>query len=176
MQAYRNAYGLDLRIGIFFNHESPLRKPSFLTRKISQGVAKILLGRAQVLEIGDTTIMRDWGYADDFATAIRLILESESPDDYVVSTGTVHSIADLLGFAFKAIGIEHWEPYVRTSADFLRPIENTTIAGDSSKIRDQLGWHPSKNIAEVMQEMVAFDLQILSDETDKPLWKPSRKA
>ncbi len=172
-QSFRSAFGLDVRIGILFNHESPLRQSHFLTRKISSAVARIALGKQQQLELGDLTIRRDWGYAGDFAQAIRLMLEMPEPDDFIVATGETHSVADLVSFAFKHIGISDWERYVISSTEHFRPIEHPPTRGDSSKIRQKLGWFPTKSIEDTISEMVDFDLMLLKNEIAKNEWQPN---
>lgn len=172
-QCFRTAYGLDVRIGILFNHESPLRKEQFLTRKISSSVARIATGRQKILELGDLEIRRDWGYAGDFAEAIKRILEAAAPEDYIVATGETHSVSDLVSYAFNHVGLQNWGKYVVSSEKHFRPLDHPPVSADNRKIRQSLGWAPTKNIGETIREMVDFDLGLLESNSLEKEWMPS---
>jgi GDPmannose 4,6-dehydratase len=145
--------------GILFNHESPRRGPEFVTRKVSQAVARIHLGLQDHITMGNLDAKRDWGFAGDYVEAMWLMLQQETADDYVVSTGETHSIKELLDVAFTAVGIEDWEPYVKQDARFMRPAEVELLIGDADKAKTVLGWEPKVSFTELVQMMVENDLE-----------------
>ncbi|WP_415854076.1 GDP-mannose 4,6-dehydratase [Sinomonas sp. G460-2] len=156
---YRESYGMHASSGILFNHESPRRGPEFVTRKVSQAVARIKLGLQDELVLGNLDAKRDWGFAGDYVEAMWLMLQQPEADDYVISTGETHSIEDLLGAAFGAAGIADWRPYVRQDPQFMRPAEVDLLIGDSSKARRVLGWKPKVSFDELVGMMVESDLR-----------------
>src|ERR1700741_4968543 len=138
---YRESYDLYAVSGILFNHESPRRGLEFVTRKVSDGVARIKLGMASELRMGNLDARRDWGFAGDYVEAMWRMLQQSVPDDYVVATGETHSVRELVDVAFKCVGLD-WEQYVKTDPAFLRPAEVDLLVGDASKARRILGWTP----------------------------------
>jgi GDPmannose 4,6-dehydratase len=162
---YREAHGLYACSGICFNHESPRRGLEFVTRKVSNGVARIKLGRQDKISLGNLDAARDWGFAGDFCEAMWLMLQQDEADDYVIATGETHTIGDLLDTAFAAIGVDDWSGLVDTDPRFMRPAEVDILTGDASKARDQLGWKPKVGFHELVTMMVESDLAI---EASKP--------
>lgn len=156
---FRESYGLHASNGILFNHESPYRGIEFVTRKVTDAVSKIKLGKQDYLELGNLDAKRDWGFAGDYVVAMWQMLQQEQPDDYVIATGVTHSVRELLDLAFSVIGINSWEKYVRTNEKFLRPAEVDLLLGDPSKAKDKLGWNPQKTFDEMITEMVEADIE-----------------
>jgi GDPmannose 4,6-dehydratase len=156
---YRESYGLHATSGILFNHESPRRGLEFVTRKVSNGVARIKLGMQEKVTLGNLEAARDWGYAGDYVEAMWLMLQQDEPDDYVIATGETHTIRELLELAFAAAGIDGWENYVESDARFMRPAEVDILTGDASKARERLGWKPKVSFAELVTMMVEADLK-----------------
>ncbi|MCB0981789.1 MAG: GDP-mannose 4,6-dehydratase [Acidimicrobiaceae bacterium] len=157
---YRESYGLYACSGILFNHEGPRRGLEFVTRKVTNSVARIKLGLQQEIVMGDLEPQRDWGYAGDYVRAMWLMLQQDQPDDYVVATGETHSIRELLDRAFAEIGVDDWAPYVRQDPKFFRPAEVDLLIGDSSKARERLGWKPEVDFPALVKMMVAHDLEV----------------
>jgi GDPmannose 4,6-dehydratase len=157
---YRESYGMHASSGILFNHESPRRGPEFVTRKVSQAVARISLGLQQKLTMGNLDARRDWGYAGDYVDAMWRMLQQDEADDYVVSTGETHSIRELLDVAFARVGIEDWEPYVVQDPRFMRPAEVELLIGDCSKAQEKLGWTPTVGFVELIEMMVDSDVEL----------------
>jgi GDPmannose 4,6-dehydratase len=155
---YRESYGMHASSGILFNHESPRRGPEFVTRKVSQAVARIKLGVQDHITMGNLDAKRDWGFAGDYVEAMWLMMQQETGDDYVISTGETHSIRDLLDVAFHHVGIDDWQHLVRQDPRFMRPAEVDMLIGDSSKARDKLGWAPKVTFDELVKMMVDNDL------------------
>ncbi|HWH29160.1 MAG TPA: GDP-mannose 4,6-dehydratase [Mycobacteriales bacterium] len=155
---YRESYGMHASSGILFNHESPRRGPEFVTRKVSQAVARISLGLQDELVMGNLDARRDWGFAGDYVEAMWRMLQQDQADDYVVATGETHSIAELLDVAFAAVGIDDWSPYVRQDPRFFRPAEVDLLIGDPAKAREKLGWKPTVDFPTLVQMMVQSDL------------------
>lgn len=155
---YRESYGMHASSGILFNHESPRRGPEFVTRKVTQAVAKIHLGLQDKLTLGNLDAKRDWGFAGDYVEAMWLMLQQDEADDYVVATGQTHSIRELLNQAFAAVGIEDWDKYVLQDPAFMRPAEVDLLIGDPSKAETKLGWKPKVSFSELVSMMVANDL------------------
>ena len=161
---YRESYGMFACSGILFNHESERRGIEFVTRKISDGVAKIKLGLADHISLGNLEAKRDWGYAPDYVEAMWLMLQQEKADDYVIATGKTYSIRDFLDAAFKHIGVDNWAPYIKQDPRFMRPAEVDVLRGNSEKALHNLGWKPKTNLAELVKIMVDNDLKLLSNE------------
>lgn len=155
---YRESYGLHASSGILFNHESPRRGPEFVTRKVSQAVARIALGMQDELVLGNLDAKRDWGFAGDYVEAMWLMLQQDEADDYVVATGETHSIEELLSVAFSVAGIDDWRKFVRQDERFMRPAEVDLLIGDPSKAHSVLGWKPKVSFAELVRMMVENDL------------------
>jgi GDPmannose 4,6-dehydratase len=156
---YRESYGLYACSGILFNHEGPRRGLEFVTRKVSNAVARIKLGLQDELVLGTLESKRDWGFAGDYVKAMWLMLQQDEPDDYVVATGETHSIREFVEQAFAEVGIEDWSSYVRHDDRFLRPAEVDLLIGDASKARTKLGWRPDVDFPGLVKMMVAHDLQ-----------------
>jgi len=157
---YRESYGLFACSGILFNHESPRRGREFVTRKVSEGVARIALGQARELTIGNLDARRDWGFAGDYVEAMWRMLQPPAPDDYVIATGEAHSVRELLQTAFAVVGLD-WRGHVRQDPALLRPAEVDHLVGDASKARDVLGWMPRVAFPELVEMMVRADLERL---------------
>jgi GDPmannose 4,6-dehydratase len=155
---YRESYGMHASSGILFNHESPLRGPEFVTRKVSRAVARIRLGLQQELVMGNLDARRDWGFAGDYVEAMWLMLQQEQADDYVVATGETHSVRDLLDVAFRQVGIEDWTSLVCQDPAYMRPAEVDALVGDASKAHRVLGWKPRVGFEELVAMMVEADL------------------
>ncbi len=161
---YRESYGLYACSGICFNHESPRRGLEFVTRKVTNGVARIKLGLQEKITLGNLDAARDWGYAGDFCEAMWLMLQQDEPDDYVIATGESHTIGELLELAFAAAGIDDWEDLVESDPRFTRPAEVDILTGDASKARAQLGWKPKVGFPELVRMMVESDLELESSD------------
>lgn len=157
---YREAYGLYASSGILFNHESPRRGYEFVTRKISMGVARIKLGLADSLMLGNLESKRDWGYAKDYVEAMWLMLQKDKPDDYVVATGETHSVKEFAKIAFACAGLD-WKKYVRVDKAFYRPAEVQVLVGDYRKAAAELNWRPKVKFQELIEMMVASDIEML---------------
>jgi GDPmannose 4,6-dehydratase len=158
---YRESYGLFAVSGILFNHESPRRGLEFVTRKVTDGVARIKLGLADHLSLGNLEAQRDWGYAGDYVRAMWLMLQQDQAADYVIASGVSHSVQELVELAFGHVGLE-WQPYVRTDPALLRPAEVDHLVGDASKARAALGWEPMVSFEGLITMMVDADLARLS--------------
>ncbi len=160
---YRESYDMFACSGMLFNHESPRRGKEFVTRKISDGVARIKLGLASNLRLGNLDAQRDWGFAGDYVRAMWLMLQDDAPDDYVIATGRTHSVRDFVRIAFDAAGLGSYEPYVVTDPRFVRPAEVDMLIGDAGKARRQLGWVPEVTFEQLVEMMVKADLDRLAD-------------
>lgn len=158
---YRESYGMFACSGILFNHESERRGIEFVTRKISDGVARIHLGLTDHISLGNLDALRDWGYAPDYVEAMWLMLQQEQPDDYVIATGETRSIREFLDCAFNHIGIADWSSYVKIDEKFMRPAEVDILRGNYSKANQQLGWTPKTSFNEIVKRMVENDIQQL---------------
>jgi GDPmannose 4,6-dehydratase len=154
---YRESFGLHASSGILFNHESPLRGIEFVTRKVTDGAARIKLGLANTLSMGNLEATRDWGHARDYVRAMHLMLQQEVPDDYVVATGRTTSIRDMCALAFRHVGL-NYEDHVTIDPAFLRPAEVEVLLGNAAKARARLGWTPEISLEEMIVEMVEADL------------------
>lgn len=157
---YRESYGMHASSGILFNHESPRRGPEFVTRKVSQAVARISLGLQDKLVLGNLDAKRDWGFAGDYVDAMWRMLQQDEADDYVISTGETHTIRELLDVAFETVGISDWERYVETDPHFFRPAEVDLLIGDSTKAHEKLGWKPHVDFKSLVRMMVESDVVI----------------
>jgi len=154
---YRESYGLFACSGILFNHESPRRGETFVTRKITRGLADIMAGKTQKLYLGNLDAKRDWGFAGDYVEAMWLMLQQEQPDDYVIATGETYSVSEFLDEAFGYAGLD-WKKYVEISPKYFRPAEVDLLIGDSSKARHALGWKPKVTFKGLVKMMVDADL------------------
>ncbi len=155
---YRESFGLHASSGILFNHESPLRGIEFVTRKITNGVARIKLGLQQSLALGNLDAQRDWGHARDYVRAMWMMLQQDQPDDYVIATGRTTPVRDFCDLAFKCVGLKA-EDHVTVDERFLRPAEVDLLLGDASKARAKLGWTPEISLEQLVTEMVEADLE-----------------
>jgi GDPmannose 4,6-dehydratase len=158
---YRESYNMFACSGILFNHESERRGLEFVTRKITNGVAKIHLGLADHIALGNLDAKRDWGYAPDYIEAMWLMLQQDTPDDYVIATGETWSIREFLDEAFKVIGITNWEPYIKIDPKFIRPAEVDILLGDCTKAQNQLNWHTRTSFQDMVKIMVENDIKLL---------------
>ena len=159
---YRESFGMFACSCIAFNHESPRRSPEFVTRKVSRQVARIKLGLADKLKMGNIEGRRDWGFAGDFVQAMWLMLQQPNPDDFVIATGVTHSVKQLLEIAFAHVGLD-WNKYVEIDAALLRPVEDDSLSGDASKASRVLGWKPTVTFEEMVRMMVDSDLALLAN-------------
>jgi GDPmannose 4,6-dehydratase len=159
---YRESYDLFACSGICFNHESARRGKEFVTRKISDGVARIKLGLAKELRLGNLDAHRDWGYAGDYVRAMWLMLQQERPEDYVIATGRTHSVRDFVRIAFEVAGLGSFEPYVVIDPRFVRPAEVDRLIGDAGKAARELGWKPEVTFEQLVALMVEADIDRLS--------------
>ncbi|HEY6415569.1 MAG TPA: GDP-mannose 4,6-dehydratase, partial [Acidimicrobiales bacterium] len=157
---YRESYDLHATGGILFNHGGPRRGLEFVERKVSHAVAQIKLGLASELRLGNLDAQRDWGYAGDYVEAMWLMLQQDTPDDYVIATGETHSVRELCELAFERVGLD-WEKYVVVDERFFRPAEVDLLVGDASKARRVLGWEPRTTFEELVNLMVDADVALL---------------
>jgi len=164
---YRESYGMFAVSGILFNHESPRRGLEFVTRKVSDGVARIKLGLADHLSLGNLDAHRDWGYAGDYVRAMWMMLQQAAAEDYVIASGVSHSVRELVEIAFGHVGLD-WEKYVRTDPALLRPAEVDHLVGDASKAQRVLGWTPTVSFAALVAMMVDADIAYLSGSLVRP--------
>ena len=160
---YRESYNLHASNGILFNHESPRRGETFVTRKITRAVARIKAGVQKKLYLGNLDAKRDWGYAPEFVEAMWLMLQQDKPDDYVVATGETHTIRDFLDLSFGHAGLE-WQKYVEIDPKYYRPAEVDVLIGDASKAKKQLGWVPKTKFPELVRIMTDADIALLAHE------------
>jgi len=159
---YRESYDMFNVSGILFNHESERRGIEFVTRKITNGVARIFSGLQDHITLGNLDSKRDWGYSPDYVESMWLMLQKDEPNDYVIATGVDHSIREFLDSAFQHIGITDWDKYVKQDERYMRPAEVAVLCGDSSKAREELGWKPKTSFDEMVSKMVANDIKLLS--------------
>lgn len=160
---YRESYNMFACSGILFNHESEKRGIEFVTRKISDGVARIKLGLADHISLGNLEAKRDWGYAPDYVEAMWLMLQQETPEDYVIATGNTYSIREFLDIAFNHVGIKNWEPYVKQDPRFMRPAEVDVLRGNFNKAKNNLNWTPKTSFVNLVKKMVNNDLKLLQN-------------
>jgi GDPmannose 4,6-dehydratase len=158
---YRESYDLFAVSGILFNHESPRRGLEFVTRKVTDAVARIKLGLSSELRLGNLDARRDWGFAGDYVEAMWLMLQQNTPDDYVIATGETHTVKELVQVAFDHAGLD-WEKYVKLDPAFIRPAEVDLLIGDPAKAKKQLGWAPKVSFEQLVKMMVDSDIERLS--------------
>lgn len=163
---YRESYGLFASSGILFNHESPRRGETFVTRKITRAVARIRAGLQKKLYLGNLDAERDWGYAKEYVEAMWLMLQQSEPDDYVIATGETHSVREFLEEAFSSVSLD-WQDYVELDTKYLRPAEVDHLVGDASKAKQALGWEPKVTFKELVRLMVDADVALLESSTVK---------
>ncbi len=168
MVHHRQRYGLFACSGILFNHESPRRPPAFVTRKVSLAAAAIKLGLGDRLEMGNLEAKRDWGYAGDHVEAMWRMLQADEPEDYVIGTGQLHTVRQLVATAFDCVGLD-WQHYVEVNPKFLRPDEHFQLVANPAKAQQQLGWQPQVSFEDLLAQMVAADLEGLQQGTIAPL-------
>ena len=166
---YRESYGMHASSGILFNHEGPRRGIEFVTRKVTNAVARIKLGLQDEVVLGNLDSKRDWGYAGDYVKGMWLMLQQDQPDDYVLATGETHSIEELVQRAFAEVGIDNWADYVRQDPKFLRPAEVDLLIGDATKAKTKLGWEPEVDFPALVKMMVAHDLQLEATKAGIPI-------
>jgi GDPmannose 4,6-dehydratase len=163
VSAYRSSRGLFACTAILYNHESPLRPERFVTRRATRGAARVKLGLARELAVGDLDARRDWGWAPDYVAAMRLMLAAEAVEDYVVATGESRTVRELCEAAFGAVGLD-WRAYVRVDPTLVRAPERTPLVGDARRLRERLGWAPTRSFGEIVAAMVEADLASLAGE------------
>ena len=159
---YRESYDMFNCSGILFNHESERRGVEFVTRKITDGVARIHLGLADYITLGNLDSKRDWGYSPDYVQSMWMMLQQDEPDDYVIATGEDHTIRDFLDIAFSIVQIYDWEKYVLQDERYMRPAEVDVLRGDSTKAKEKLGWTPTTSFEDMVMKMVYSDIKLLS--------------
>ncbi len=164
---YRTAYGMYICNGILFNHESPRRGKTFVTRKITRGISAILSGKADKIYLGNLDAKRDWGYAPEYVEAMWLMLQQEKPDDYVIATGETHSVREFLTEAFSLVGVGNWEKYIGIDPKYYRPQEVNILIGDYTKAKKVLGWEPKVTFKELVKIMLEADMKEAGLDTTK---------
>ena len=162
VSVYRKRYNLFACSGILFNHESPRRPPMYITRKVTQGVAKIKLGMEKELRLGNLDAKRDWGFAGDYVRAMWMMLHQDEPSDYVIGTGIPHSVRDLVEICFAYAGL-NWKDHVVEDSEFFRPAEKNVLYADNRKAVESLGWQPETSLTELLHMMVEHDLTLLDN-------------
>jgi GDPmannose 4,6-dehydratase len=167
MVNYRDSYGLFACSGILFNHEGERRGIEFVSRKITNAVARIKLGLQEDLVLGDLEPKRDWGYAGDYVKAMWLMLQQDEPDDFVVATGQTHKVREFVEAAFEEAGLDDWQKYVKQDPRFFRPAEVDLLVGDATKAREKLGWQPEVDFRGLVQRMLAHDLAIETKKAER---------
>lgn len=172
---YKTAFGLDIRTGILFNHESPLRAETFVTRKITKAVAEIKLGLRQELKLGNINVSRDWGFAPDYVEAMVLMMDAPDPADYVVATGVLSTLSSFIQLAFESAGIPDWEELTEAESIQDRPNDLSGFAGNAEKIARDLGWKPTKSFKQIVEIMVEDDLKRLSGQEMSFAWTPGEE-
>jgi GDPmannose 4,6-dehydratase len=156
---YREGYGMFAVNGILFNHESERRGETFVTRKITRGIARILAGLDKKIYLGNLDARRDWGYAPEYVEAMYLMLQQDEPDDYVIGTGESHSVGDFVAAGFRAVGIDNWKDYVEIDPRYYRPAEVESLIADARKAKEKLGWEPKVGFDELVKKMMKHDLE-----------------
>jgi GDPmannose 4,6-dehydratase len=169
---YRESFGQFASTGILFNHESPLRDLKFVTRKITNGVAKIAHGKSSSLTLGNLDISRDWGWAPDYVDGMISILNHDSPDDFILATGKSHTLKEFVAKAFVAVGISEWEKFLNIDSSLSRPADVISVVGDFTKANEILGWVPTTTFNVMIKAMIEFDLESINTETSERVWKP----
>ena len=160
---YRESYDMFNCSGILFNHESERRGIEFVTRKISNGVARIHLGLQDKIVLGNLDAQRDWGYAPDYVESMWMMMQQDEPNDFVIATGEAHSIREFLDCAFQYIGIIHWKKYIKQDPRYMRPAEVDVLRGDYSKAKELLGWKPKTKFESLVGKMVEYDVDLLEE-------------
>ncbi len=166
VRVWREAYGMHANCGILYNHESPFRAPGFVTRKITMGAARIAEGLQRRLALGNLDARRDWGSARDYVRAMAMMLRHDAPGDYIVATGTTHTVRDFCDAAFRAAGLD-WQDHVDIDPKFFRPADPMVLTGDASRAKEVLGWQPGVPFDEMVREMVEHDLDLARKEAGK---------
>lgn len=161
VQHFRQKFGLQASSLILYNHESPLRNPDFVTRKITLAAVAIAKGSNEKLKIGDINANRDWGWAPDYVKAMRMAMDLETLNDYIIASGQSHTVGDVINYAFNYLGIYDVSNYIELDRNYYRDTDPNFLVGDISKAREQLKWSPSKNLKETIEAMVDFDLELL---------------
>jgi len=169
---YRESFGQFASTGILFNHESPLRNVKFVTRKITNGVAKIARNKSGSLILGNLEISRDWGWAPDYVDGMISILNHNSPDDFILATGKSHTLKEFVATAFASVGISEWEKFLQLDPSLSRPADVLSVVGDASKAHQILGWAPTITFDVMVKAMVESDLELIDNETSERIWKP----
>jgi len=164
---YRESYGMFISSGILFNHESPRRGPNFVTRKITRGVANILLGKQKKIYLGNLSAKRDWGYAPEYVEGMRLMLQQKKPGDYILATGETHTVKEFLQEAFSYAGLRNWKKYVEIKKKLFRPAEADVLMGDPSKARRDLGWRPKTKFKDLVHILVDADIALALKENGR---------
>jgi GDPmannose 4,6-dehydratase len=172
---YRESYGMFVSNGILFNHESPRRGETFVTRKITRAVARIKAGLQEHVYLGNLDAARDWGYAPDFVEAMWLMVQADEPDDFVIATGEMHSVREFAELAFSHVELD-WEEHVRIDERYFRPAEVDALRGDATKAREALGWEPKVKFDELVRKMVDADVATLSDQMAGKVTRHSHEA
>ena len=164
----RSRDGVHASAAILYNHESPLRGSGFVTRRITEGAARIAAGLQDTLELGNLDVCRDWGWAPDYVRGMRLMMAADAPDDYILATGETHRLKEFLERAFGAVGIADWRELVTTRDDLLRSTDPVLLRGDSSKAYAELGWQHTRTFAQIAEEMAAYDMHLIRE--PQALW------
>ena len=159
---YRESYDMFNVCGLLFNHESERRGREFVTRKITDGVARIQLGLEDYVTLGNLDVKRDWGYAPDYVEAMWMMLQQDTPQNYVIATGEYHTLEDFLDSSFKHIGIDDWSNYVKQDERYMRPADVYYLRGDSTRAKNELGWEPKTSFEDMVSKMVTNDIELLS--------------
>ena len=159
---YRESYDMFNVCGLLFNHESERRGREFVTRKITDGVARIQLGLEDYVTLGNLDVKRDWGYAPDYVEAMWMMLQQDTPQNYVIATGEYHTLEDFLDSSFKYIGIDDWSKYVKQDERYMRPADVYYLRGDSTRAKNELGWEPKTSFEDMVSKMVTNDIELLS--------------
>lgn len=166
---YRSDHGVHASAAILYNHESPLRGSGFVTRRITEGVARIAAGQQQGLELGNLDVSRDWGWAPDYVRGMQLMMRTAEPRDYILATGLTHQLSEFLQLAFAAVGIDNWAEHVTVREDLKRDSDPVALKGNSSAAYRDLSWQHTKSFAEMVQAMVDFDRELLVN--PEALWQ-----
>jgi GDPmannose 4,6-dehydratase len=167
----RDQDGVHASAAILYNHESPLRGSGFVTRRITEAAARIAAGLQDHVELGNLEVCRDWGWAPDYVRGMRLILQADTPDDYVLATGQTHWLAEFLEIAFHTVGIDNWRDYVRTRDDLRRTTDPSVLCGNSAKAHVALGWEHTRSFSDIAVAMVEYDMKLIRD--PQALWHES---
>ena len=167
--------GLFASAAVLYNHESPLRGPAFVTKKVAAGVARIASGIQGTLDIGDLGARRDWGWAPDYVEGMLLMMDAPHPDDWIFATGSAHTVRDMLDAAFTAVGVVDWSGMVTSDPKLIRDFDSTLLVGDSARAQDELGWHATKSFEEIIASMVEYEVALLED-SGAPWQIPERRG